>query len=1084
MIMKDFAFRAGRAIGITALSSIMVLAGLFLVAQSRAYATTPSLVQLGTAGNYSVFGGAGVTNTGTTTLNADLGSNIPITISEFASPSVIGGQTHAGDAQATQAQSDLVAAYDSAAALTPTATFAGDQAGKTFLPGVYYAGAAIANSVTMTLNGQGDPNAVFVFQINGALNPAASSAMDLINGAQASNVFWEVDGAVTIGATASFSGNIMANGAITVGAGSSIDGRALAIGIGAVTLANNVITTPDIVSFTSPPTPTSALTSTTTDSVLATGIPGDAGAISYASNTGSVCSVNSTNGALFYLGVGTCTITATQAADVADSYTSTTANASFLVTAPPAYTVTFNGNGSTSGATAQETDNVPTPLTLNGFVRTGYVFSGWNTIAGGTGTAYADGASYPFGAAATLYAQWTASPAYTVTFNGNGSTSGATAQETDNVPTPLTLNGFVRTGYVFSGWNTIAGGTGTAYADGASYPFGAAATLYAQWTASPAYTVTFNGNGSTSGATAQETDNVPTPLTLNGFVRTGYVFSGWNTIAGGTGTAYADGASYPFGAAATLYAQWTASPAYTVTFNGNGSTSGATAQETDNVPTPLTLNGFVRTGYVFSGWNTIAGGTGTAYADGASYPFGAAATLYAQWTASPPSGGSTTFPPTINSISPVLGSVSGGTSVVITGTNFSGTGVVEFGAAPAVDVIVVNSTTITARSPANSAGSINVTVTTPGGTSSPVPADSFTYTNPAPVVLVTGSPSSATVSAGGGYSGQSAVTNGSGTVSYTETISADSDDVVVSSTGEISAATSLSPGAYSVSGNDRDSSGDTGSWAFVLTVTGTAPAATMRDYDLVGADGGVFVFGQPGTGYYGSLPGIGVHVNDIVGMVITGDKKGYYLVGSDGGVFAFGDATFDGSLPGIGIHVDDIVGISPTANGGGYFLVGKDGGIFAFGNAAFEGSLPGIGIHVTNIVSFATNATGQGYWVVGSSGHVYAFGNAPGLGSASGAVTSIAATPSGEGYWLTGPDGGVFAFGNAPFEGSLPGIGVKCTNIVSMVPTSDGNGYLLVGSDGGVFAFGNALFEGSLPGIGIHVTNIVGAVSAATGLSQ
>ena len=924
----------------------------------------------------------------------------------------------------------------------------------------------------------------FVFQINGALNPAASSAIDLINGAQASNVFWEVDGAVTIGATASFSGNIMADGAITVGAGSSIDGRALAIGIGAVTLANDVVTTPDIVSFTSPPTPTSALTTTTTDSVLATGTPGDAGAISYVSNTGSVCSVDSTNGALLYLGVGTCTIAATQAADVADIFTSTTANASFLVTAPPAYTVTFNGNGSTSGATAQETDNVPTPLTLNGFVRTGYVFSGWNTMAGGTGTAYADGATYPFGAAATLYAQWTASPAYTVTFNGNGSTSGATAQETDNVPTPLTLNGFVRTGYVFSGWNTMAGGTGTAYADGATYPFGAVATLYAQWTASPAYTVTFNGNGSTSGATAQETDNVPTPLTLNGFVRTGYVFSGWNTMAGGTGTAYADGATYPFGAVATLYAQWTASPAYTVTFNGNGSTSGATAQETDNVPTPLTLNGFVRTGYVFSGWNTMAGGTGTAYADGATYPFGAVATLYAQWTASPPSGGSTTFPPTISSISPALGSVSGGTSVVITGTNFSGTSVVVFGAALAVDVIVVNSTTITARSPASSAGSINVTVTTPGGTSSPVPADSFTYTNPAPVVLVTGSPSSATVSDGSGYSGQRAVTNGSGTVSYTETISADSDDVMVSSTGEISAATSLSPGTYSVSGNDRDSSGDTGSWAFVLTVTGTTPAATMGDYDLVGADGGVFVFGQPGTGYYGSLPGIGVHVNDIVGMVITGDKKGYYLVGSDGGVFAFGDATFDGSLPGIGIHVDDIVGITPTANGGGYFLVGKDGGIFAFGNATFEGSLPGIGIHVTNIVSFATNATGQGYWVVGSTGHVYAFGNAPELGSASGAVTSIAATPSGEGYWLTGPDGGVFAFGDAPFEGSLPGIGVKCTNIVSMVPTSDGNGYLLVGSDGGVFAFGNALFEGSLPGIGIHVTNVVGAVSTATGLSQ
>jgi uncharacterized repeat protein (TIGR02543 family) len=854
--MKNSAFHAAKAMGITALSSIVVLAGLLLAVQSQAFATGVPPVQLGTAGNYSVLGGTGVTNTGTTTLNADLGAGPSYLITGFGSPSVVDGQIDAGDTAAVQAQSDLATAYSSAAALTSTALFSGDQVGKTLAPGVYYAGAAIANSGIMTLDGGGDPNAVFVFQVNGALNPAANSAVVLTDGAQASNVFWQVNGAVTIGASSSFSGNIMAEGAITVGLGSSIDGRALAAG--AVTLATNNITTPDIVNFTSP-TPTSALTSTAFDSVLATGTPGDSGSISYVSTTGSVCTVNSTNGALSFLGVGTCTIEATQAADSGDSYTSATADTSFPVTANPAYVVSFNGNGSTSGATAPETDNVASALTLNGFVRTGYTFSGWNTVAIGTGTSYADGATYPFGAATTLYAQWTAS--------------------------------------------------------------------------------------------------------------------------------------------------------------GGG-------------------------------------------------------------------GGSATAAPVITGISPARGSTAGGTRVSITGSNFGGATIVKFGAVTAIDVIVVNSSTITAASPAGTAGLVNVTVTTPGGTSSASFADDFTYVSAVSVTLIQGSPSSAIVADGGGYSGQRAVTNGTGTISYSETTSGDSSYVVVTSTGAISAATSLSPGTYSVSGNDSDTNGDTGSWTFSLTVIIPPTPAGTASYDLVGSDGGVFVFGQPGAGFFGSLPGIGVHVNDIVGMVSTSGNKGYYLVGSDGGVFAFGDATFEGSLPGIGVDVNDIVGISPTADDGGYFLVGKDGGVFSFGNASFEGSLPGLGIHVNNIVGFAATTTDQGYWVVGSGGRVYAFGNAANLGSAPGAVTSIASAPGGQGYWLTGPDGGVFTFGSAPFEGSLPGMDVQVNNITAMVPSSDGKGYVLIGADGGIFAFGDASFEGSLPGIGIHVTNIVGAVPTAIGLSQ
>jgi hypothetical protein len=853
--MRKFVFLASEVVGIAALASTLVFAGL-LVIPSRAYAA-PSPVELGTAGNYSVLGGTGVVNTLNTVLNADLGVSPSNSISGFSPPGIVEGDTHAGDSEAAQAQSDLVLAYNSAAGLTPTGTFSGDQIGTTFDAGIYYTPAAFALTGTMTLDGQGNPNAVFIFQVNAALNTAASTTISLINGAQASNVFWQVNGAVTTGASSSFAGTIMAAGAITVGSAGSIAGRALSFGI--VTLADNLVTTPDIISFTSPPTPTTSLTTTTTDSVLAAGIPGDSGSITYTSNTSPTCSVSSVSGALSYLTSGTCTIQATQAADAAHGDALTSAVTSITVTVPPAYAVTFNGNGSTTGSTAPETANVPTPLTLNGFSRTGYAFSGWNTVAIGGGTSYADGATYPFSAAVTLYAQWTANPA---------------------------------------------------------------------------------------------------------------------------------------------------------------------------------------------------------------------------------GGGSTTSPPEVTGMSPVFGSTSGGTRLTITGTNFAGATVVDFGAADGINVIVVNSTTITATSPAGTAGLVNVTITTPGGTSSTSQSDTFTYVSAVPVTLIQGSPTSATVADGGGYSSQRAVTNGIGTVSYTETISGDSTDVVVTSTGAMSAATSLSPGTYSVSGNDSDTNGDTGTWTFALTVTVTTPgtpAGAAGDYDLVGSDGGVFVFGQSGTAFYGSLPGIGFHVTDIVGMVTTSNNEGYYLVGSDGGVFAFGDATFEGSLPGIGVRVNDIVGIALTANDGGYFLVGKDGGVFAFGDAPFEGSLPGLGIHVNDIVGFAASTSNQGYWIVGSDGHVFAFGDATNFGSAPGSVTSISSTPGGEGYWLIGSDGGVFAFGDAPFEGSLPGMGVKVNNIISMVPSSDGKGYLLIGADGGVFTFGDATFDGSLPGIRIHVTNIVGAVSTATG---
>ncbi len=295
------------------------------------------------------------------------------------------------------------------------------------------------------------------------------------------------------------------------------------------------------------------------------------------------------------------------------------------------FTVTFNGNGSTSGSTALESNHAPTPLTANGFSRSGYVFSGWNTTTDGSGTAYADGATYPFTANVTLFAQWVANASFAVTFNGNGSTSGSTAPETNHAPSALSANGFSRTGYAFAGWNTAGDGSGTTYADGATYAFTADITLFAQWSINDTFAVTFNGNGSDSGSTARETNHAPSALTANGYSRTGYGFVGWNTTANGSGTAYPDGATYQFTANVTMFAQWVVNASFTVTFDGNGATSGSTAAETNHAPTALSANGFSRSGYAFAGWNSAADGSGIAYADGATYAFTANVTLYAQW---------------------------------------------------------------------------------------------------------------------------------------------------------------------------------------------------------------------------------------------------------------------------------------------------------------------------------------------------------------------------------------------------------------------------------------------------------------------
>jgi hypothetical protein len=315
---------------------------------------------------------------------------------------------------------------------------------------------------------------------------------------------------------------------------------------------------------------------------------------------------------------------------------------------------------------------------------------------------------------------------------------------------------------------------------------------------------------------------------------------------------------------------------------------------------------------------------------------------------------------------------------------------------------------------------------------------------------------------------------------------ADAASFGVNADGTITATAPAEPsGTVNVTVTTRDATSAVSS-ADQFTYTGTTPPpppSTTSGYDLVGSDGGVFVFptGSSG-GFYGSLPGIGVTpAAPVVGMVPTSDDQGYFLVGSDGGVFSFGNAPYLGSLPGIGVTpAEPITGIVPTGTDHGYFLVGRDGGVYAFGNAPYLGSLPGDGVHVDDVVGIAATPSGNGYWLVASDGTVYAFGAAQELGSAMGTaspVSAIAGTPDGGGYWIVTQNGSVYTFGDARYFDSLPALGVTpALPVIGIVHTAGTAGYWLIGADGGIFAFGDAGFVGSLPGLGVHVTDIVGAV--------
>jgi hypothetical protein len=198
-------------------------------------------ITLGTAGSYAVLAGSTVTNTGPSVLDGNLGVSPGSAVTGFP-PGIVNGTINKANGPAAQAQSDLTAAYIKAAGLASTGTLTGqDLGGKTLTPGVYFFASSAQLTGTLTLNAQGNPNALFVFQIGSALTTASSSAVIFTNGLVDKNVFWQVGSSATLGTGTAFAGNILALTSITVNNGASIGcGSALARN-GAVTLNNNVI---------------------------------------------------------------------------------------------------------------------------------------------------------------------------------------------------------------------------------------------------------------------------------------------------------------------------------------------------------------------------------------------------------------------------------------------------------------------------------------------------------------------------------------------------------------------------------------------------------------------------------------------------------------------------------------------------------------------------------------------------------------------------------------------------------------------------------------------------------------------------
>ena len=265
--------KSNKAKLITAVALLPLLA--IFVNPASSNAATPVLTP-GTTTTFGVLAATTITNTGATVINGSAGGNIGLAPgSAFTGSATVTatGVQHLADATATTAQTDLVTAYNSVAAPTPTVRASAELASAVVTPGTYSTGSGtFANSGALTLDAQGNASAVFIFQAASTLITSAGSTMTLVNGAQACNVYWNVGSSATLGTNSTFVGHIYAMTSITANTGATVQGQLLARN-GAVNLNANIITNSACVTPTPTPTATATVTPTPTPTATATVTP-------------------------------------------------------------------------------------------------------------------------------------------------------------------------------------------------------------------------------------------------------------------------------------------------------------------------------------------------------------------------------------------------------------------------------------------------------------------------------------------------------------------------------------------------------------------------------------------------------------------------------------------------------------------------------------------------------------------------------------------------------------------------------------------------------------------------------------------
>ncbi len=204
----------------------------------------PLGIDLRTAGAYAVLAGSGVSNTGLTIINGDLGTSPTGTVNGFP-PGIVNGVINAANALAAQAKLDLTTAFnDGMSRSTSAISLPGDLSGLTLTPGLYVNSTSVLlSSGSVWLDAQGDANATFIFKMGSTLTSLAGTSVVLSGGAQAKNIYWIVGTSATLGTNSIFYGNILADQSITLTTGAVLNGRALTR-IAAVTLDASIVTKP------------------------------------------------------------------------------------------------------------------------------------------------------------------------------------------------------------------------------------------------------------------------------------------------------------------------------------------------------------------------------------------------------------------------------------------------------------------------------------------------------------------------------------------------------------------------------------------------------------------------------------------------------------------------------------------------------------------------------------------------------------------------------------------------------------------------------------------------------------------------